>query len=391
MNGPAARAAHLWCCVSLGLAFGSSLELVGCASQPQSPVLLQAREVQNAPASLEAEVWAPQAREHALQLEERAEGELARGNVVAAESLAEHAMAAHERAWVLTRLARAERRRANAEAELSEFGRTLDELRAQQQRLSAEAVGVELRSQAVRGALPTRVADVPEPERREARRHAAEALALQGRLLCVGARLLGEKQAATDAFARLDALDKLIAGGGGAAALEEAVQLRASCLDLISARRRERQQSGAETPTGKAPSAGRGAEAVLPDMLLTELSALGVSPSRDDRGVGVTLRDMLNDEGALREQRRSEVARFAAISKSHPEFPVLLVGHAGGGERAGATTQLLSRLASELQSFGVPAVEVVDAGQRQPLLPPDLPRARERNARVELIFVAPTY
>jgi hypothetical protein len=382
MRGSRWRRARLCVCFSASL--------VSCASQPQSPALLEAREVRNAPASLEAEVWAPQAREHALGLEERAERELARDNVAAAEVLAEHAMAAHERAWVLTRLARAERRRANAEAERGELGRTLDELRAQQQRLSAEAVGVELRAQVLKGTLPARVADVPEAERREARRRAAEALALQGRLLCVGARMLGEKQAATDAFARLDALEQSIAGGRGALVLDEAIGLRASCLELISARRRERQQSDAAVPAARAPSGGA-AEPVVPDMLLSELSALGVAPSRDDRGVGVTLRKVLNEQGALSDQRRSEIGRLVAISKSHPEFPVLLVGHAGGGERPGATAELLSRLASELRSLGVAAVEVVDGADRQPLLPPELPRARERNARVELIFVAPTY
>jgi hypothetical protein len=30
-----------------------------------------------------------------------------------------------------------------------------------------------------------------------------------------------------------------------------------------------------------------------------------------------------------------------------------------------------------------------DAGARQPLLPAQLPRARERNQRIELVFVAP--
>ena len=34
-------------------------------------------------------------------------------------------------------------------------------------------------------------------------------------------------------------------------------------------------------------------------------------------------------------------------------------------------------------------VSTHDAGPRQPLLPPQLPRAKERNQRIELVFVAP--
>jgi hypothetical protein len=49
----------------------------------------------------------------------------------------------------------------------------------------------------------------------------------------------------------------------------------------------------------------------------------------------------------------------------------------------------LAALGSALAALGLDRVSTHDAGPRQPLLPPQLPRARERNQRIELVFVAP--
>ena len=82
------------------------LGLGACAPAPRPLLLAKVAQVRTSPAAQEAETWAPQAHAHALELEQRAEHAATAGNTAAAEILAEQALAAHEHAWVLTRLAR---------------------------------------------------------------------------------------------------------------------------------------------------------------------------------------------------------------------------------------------------------------------------------------------
>ena len=90
------------------------LWLSACATASRPPIMAQVEQVRMSPASVEAQIWAPQAHAHAIALEQRAERALAQGDSTSAELLAAHTVAAHEHAWVLTRLARAERRRLDA-------------------------------------------------------------------------------------------------------------------------------------------------------------------------------------------------------------------------------------------------------------------------------------
>jgi outer membrane protein OmpA-like peptidoglycan-associated protein len=360
-------------------------------------------QVRASPASVEAETWAPQAHALALGLEERAERALADGDSESASLLAEHAIAAHEHAWVLTRLARAERRRLDAQAELDEQRRVLGELQAQQQRLSGEASGLELRAQVAKGtrALPQREGA---SERQEAQRRAAAALATQARLLCVGARLLGEAQRVPPLIARLDELDRQLASsasassGAGAKSVDDAAALRAECSRVISEVRRDNSAPAARAPAvrpGEAPkpAAGGASAAAAPvpaDTLLDELSASGAAPSRDDRGVSVSLRDVLA-EGRLTDGARNELLELGRVAKSHPDFPLLLVGHSASPAGDQAVGKELEAVRSELVSAGVAAIEVQAVGDRQPLLSPRSPAARQRNQRLELVFVAPGF
>lgn len=366
------------------------LALAACAPTPRSALLDKVGEMRSAPAAKEAEKWAPQVHAHALELEKRAERALAEDDVPAAEIFAGGALAAHEHAWVLTRLARAERRRLAAEAELEEQRRALAELQAQEQRLRAEAGELELRARVVKNALPLAAHEAASPERMEARRKAAAALATQGRLLCVAARMLGEVEAVQQPLARLDALDRELEAGKGARALETATELRSQCLGVISNARRR--HSRANEPPGNVASAS---SAVPADRVLAELSAAGQAPARDERGVAVVLRDMFGADGSLSAAGRAQLQRLSETAKAHPDYPVLLVGHTSSAtarsaiERSAIERQLAT-LTSELTALGIERVEAQDAGSRQPLLPPQLPRARERNQRIELVFVAPS-
>lgn len=354
-------------------------------------------EVRAAPASAEAEAWAPQAHAHALELEERAQRAFEGGDAEAAALLAEHAIAAHEHAWVLTRLARAERRRLDAEAALAEQRRVLGDLQAQHQRLSAEAAGLELRAQAARAARPLPAPEASASERQESRRRAVAALSAQARLLCVSARLLGEGTRVEPLVRRLDELDQQSGSGSSAAPISAATDLRAECLAVISSVRQKNSAAAARlAPLASAPAASAGGAAALAapvpaDVLLHELSAAGASPSRDERGVSVALRDVLGADGKLTGTARAAIGKFAQVGGAHPDFPVLLVGH-GVPARSGADIERQLQLVSEeLAGAGLTRIEKQSVGDRQPLLPASSAAARARNQRIELVFVAPGF
>jgi hypothetical protein len=361
--------------------------LVACVPTPRPVLLDRVAEVRTAPASREAETWAPQAHAHGVELERRARAALDAGDPRSAEILADGALAAYEHAWVLARLARAERRRLAAEAELADQQRALAELQAQEQRLSAEAADLELRARAVGNALPLAAQGSTTPERSEARRKAAAALSTQGRLLCVAARLLGEAEAVKEPLARLDELDRELEGGKSPRALEAATELRSQCLRVISGVRRR--HSRAPEPTAQPAPVAAQPPTVPADLVLAELSAAGQAPARDERGVAVVLRDVFAPDGSLTDAGRTQLQRLAETAKSHPEFPLLLVGHTAAPEARPAMDRQLAALGSELTALGIERFSAHDAGARQPLLPPQWPRARERNQRIELVFVAP--
>jgi outer membrane protein OmpA-like peptidoglycan-associated protein len=396
---------------------------MGCAAPARPPAMARVAQVRASPAAAEAETWAPQAHAHALALEERAEQAFQSGDAEGADLLAEQAIAVHEHAWVLTRLARAERRRLDAEAELDEQRRALGELRAQHQRLAAEAASLELRSQVLESALPLPPHEAAAPERQQARRRAAETLSAQARLLCVGARLLGERERVVAPIRRLDELDEKLAAATGSRLLETATELRAECLAVISAVRRHNSaptahpsgpgRTGAAAPAPASPTNAAGTvgaassstvadRATAPvavahpspipaDMLLDELSAAGAEPSRDERGVAVSLRELFGTDGSLTETARAEIARYAEVAGRHPDFPVLLVGHSGSAGGKGDVERQLAAVSTALAGSGVSKIEVWSVGDREPLLPARSPTARARNQRIELVFVAPGF
>jgi outer membrane protein OmpA-like peptidoglycan-associated protein len=289
-----------------------------------------------------------------------------------------------------------------AEAELNEQQGALSELQAQDQRLSADAADLELRARVVRSSLPLAAHDAATPERLEARRRAAAALSTQGRLLCVAARMLGEAGAVKAPLARLDELDRELDAGKAQKALELATELRGECLRVISNARRQHSALSEPAPAvaAAAPKAvatatpatttsPASAEAIPADLLLAELSTAGQLPSRDERGVSVVLRGVFAPDGKLNDSGRGQLQKLVAVAKAHPDFPVLLVGHTAVPDARATMDRQLGALENELQTLGVERVASHDAGARQPLLPAQLPRARERNQRIELVFVAP--
>jgi hypothetical protein len=345
--------------------------IIACASAPRPSIMTQLEQVRLSPASVEAETWAPQAHAHALELEAKASAELEAGDVKAAELLSEQAIVAHEHAAVLTRLARAEQRRIAAESELAARQREIAELQTQQQRLSGEAAGLELQAKVLRGATPLAAHGRATPERRAARAVAAGALATQARLLCLSAGMLKGREAVAQELAALDQLDSDLPKHATGDVLERAMRLRSSCLSRVTLAR--------QTASDGVPADG----------LLSELSAAGAEPSRDDRGVVVVVRELFDKGGALSASGRASLEQLATVAKSHPEFPLLIVGHAGSSRETDSVGRQLELLKATLGALGAARMDAHNAGTQQPVFAGRSERAKERNQRFDFVFVAP--
>ena len=202
---------------------------------------------------------------------------------------------------------------------------------------------------------------------------ASKTLASQARLLCVSATLLAPESAGpAKALQELTDLDAQSADLPAARVVDEARRLRSECL-------RELAQVRRAAKTSRSTSADV-------DALLAQLSKrAGLLAYRDDRGVVVMLVDALDAEG-VRPEMRETVTELGAIAKARPDFPVLVVLHRAHGQKPVGPTDAMGRA---LMTAGAPSVKTEDLGDLQPTVDPHLPGARERNNRVEVVFVTP--
>lgn len=352
--------------------------LTGCAgARPLPPALVDAESASESPASARAAERAPQAHARARALLERAEAAHQRGDAASAQILAEHALAAFEHAVVLSRLSQAEARRGDAEARRELAEQELFELDQQQRRELAEVEALELRARVLRDTQPLPSNAPATPQRERARLDAARALALQARLLCQSARLLDAgRPALATLLKELDTLDGRLAHGALPAPLDEATRLRSRCLSELGLVRRPR--------TTTAPAEGTS------DALLTALSTSAVHPVRDDRGVVVTLRGAFREGDTLEAKSAQELTALAQVAKAHPDFPLLVVLHSAKGPSTELDQRRLERALSVLREAGAPKVDGAVGGDRAPVVEPRRPGAAERNARLEVVFVAPS-
>jgi len=175
------------------------------------------------------------------------------------------------------------------------------------------------------------------------------------------------------------AVDKLEGdlGQSGPAPIDRASRVRAGCLAVLTAARR------ASTPVSRAPGAG--------DALLATLSGAGSwAPARDERGVVVTLRGILDPSG-LTPAGEARLRELATIAAAHPAFPVAVVLHSDrepAPRDEAAWRARADAIVRVLRAGQVQRVEPVLAGARAPVVDP-AGRERGRNARVEIVFVTP--
>jgi outer membrane protein OmpA-like peptidoglycan-associated protein len=214
------------------------------------------------------------------------------------------------------------------------------------------------------------------PEREKARLQSARALATQARLLCSAARLLDPKRAELEAaFKKLDELDTRLASGGPAP-IDDARERQSACLRELTHTRRPATQ---KNPAGAAT-----------DTLLARLSDASLEPSRDDRGVVVTLRLPFGKDDQLKSEAKTRLTELAGVAKANPAFPVQVVVHSGTKLPPTRETLRADRAAAALREAGAPSVAVHAVGTTLPGLDPARSGGGERNERVEVVFVSPS-
>lgn len=364
------------------------LVLAACAPPPRPPVLGDVDQVRGGPAALEAKELAPAAYAHAEKLRGEASAAYDSGDLAAAQILGERALAAYAHAHAIARIARADSRTEKGRAELAAAQAELAKIEADQARVTAEADALDLKIKVVRDAQPIVPSGKADPDREAARLAAARALAVQARVLCAAAKLLASdaskdsevgKLTSTidEATAGADKLDAAVGPSAKLAPIDEASRVRAACLSALTLVRR------GKSSVTKATGAG--------DALLTELSQPGTwSPSRDDRGVFVTLRGIFSGD-ALSSAGEAKVVEVSKLAAAHPAFPVAVVVHADKAPAAKDEASLRARadaVVAALKKNGVTRVTGLVAGAAAPVVDP-LGRDKARNARVEIVFITP--
>jgi hypothetical protein len=364
------------------LAFG-----FGCASAPIHVAALdEVERVRATPAVTEASKRAAEVFARAEREREFARAAHASGDDVAATLHADRAIAAYGHTLSVARLA-------EAIAELADAQKSLDDATAEEQslavsraKLELEAEELERRAQIARERLlPARSGDASN-DRAAARLSAARALALEARLLCGAAHLVAAGTAGLpEAEDRVAKLAASLANPPArvakpqdtstAAVIDDAGEARTDCLRVLTKARRAAGEDGAHA-----------------DALLSELSASGGwDPTRDERGIVVTLRGVfqgakLTDDGA------AKLVSLGRVASAHPGFAVQVVMHDARSlspnddddtRRASAAVKALleggalaARVKAELAGTGAPVVDPSDG------------RVRERNERLDVVFVA---
>jgi hypothetical protein len=358
-------------------ALAFSLLVAGCASAPRPRVLVSLDATEKSPAVVAARGQAPQAFARAAALRREAELAHDNGDAAGAQILGEQAMAAYQRAVTLAGVTRAERRAAAAELSLTRATTALAQAEQSQKQLDADTTALELRLKVARETLPMPESGPPaSPERELARREAARALLAQARLLCSAARLLEPQRASLAApFQKMADLERVLATNA-LTPIDDARSVRSTCLAELTATRRVRTQTAPADPTT--------------DRLLKALSDASLLPSRDDRGVVVTLDAPFEKDDRLTARAAGKLAELANVARTHPEFPLLLVVHSAARLPDTRETARSEHAAAALRERGAAKVEGTTVGTALPRVDPREPGASARNDRLEIVFVSPS-
>jgi outer membrane protein OmpA-like peptidoglycan-associated protein len=316
----------------------------------------------------------------------------ASGDATGAELHADRAVAAFADAVALARLARATEDEAQASDALAKATELAQRYAAQRKATDREADDLEKQLRIVREAQLPASSGATEPDREKARIVAAKALTTQARLLCSAARLVSpQAPGLAEAESGAATLEKQLEAGTAPAsskdknkpnAIDAAGRARAACLTSLTKARRA------------AP-----ADADTVDTLLSELSRADaakheLSPARDERGVVVTLRSAFKGT-ALTPEAESTLKDLGRVAAAHPQFGVQIVVHDATAPSAAdmqADAKRGESVSKALTDGGAASakLKVELAAARAPVVDPQDTKHRDRNARIEIVFVAPT-
>jgi hypothetical protein len=160
--------------------------------------------------------------------------------------------------------------------------------------------------------------------------------------------------------------------------IDDAARARAHCLELLTVARR-----------------ANGDDASQADGLLAELSASGGwDPVRDERGVAVALQSAYRGT-ELAENSTTKLQELGRIAAAHPSFAIQIVVHDAvapeHGEINDADHKRSEAAVQALVAGGANPlrVEAELAGNRIPIADPSDAQQRQRNERLEVVFVGP--
>jgi len=371
--------------LGLALALASSLA-VGCGGASASSIV-KVSEAERTRAGLQgrdAQTLAPQAFAEADQALRAAKDAERSGDSLGAELHAERAVAAYQHAIAIARLARATDEETQAKEALARAVEQSQRYAMARKAAEREADDLEKQLKVAREAERPATAGSADPDRERARLVAAQSLATQARLLCSAARLISpQAPGLAEAEAAAADLEKKLESSPKPAPIDAAGRARSACLNALTKARR----------TG-APDTDQA------DALLGELSrsadpkaksALDLAPSRDERGVVVTLRSLFKSD-KLSPEGETVLKDLGRVAAAHPAFAVQVVLHdastpsaadvALGKKRGEAITKALADGGATASK-----TKVELAGARAPVFDPTDAKRRERNARVEIVFV----
>lgn len=380
------------------VAFASLMLLAlagGCAGAAGTSSVGRVDEAQRMRGGLggrDAQTLAPQAFAAADQELRLAKEAQASGDAVSAELHADRALATYHQAIALARLARATQDDATAGEALAHASSEAQKYAAQRKAVDHEADDLEKKLRVVREAQLPPASGPADPERERARVTAAHALVTQARLLCSAARLVSpQAPGLVDAEAAVTVLEKQIDSSKTAITIDPAARARAACLTSLTKARRTAGPDAdqADTLLGElSQAAGHGAV----EPAGTAPKHTDLAPARDERGVVVTLHSAFNGE-KLTPEAETSVKDLGRVAAAHPTFAVQVVIH--DAQAPSAADVAVDRKRGEsvvhaLVAGGIAAtkVKVEQAGNRAPVVDPNDARHRDRNARVEIVFVS---
>lgn len=376
----------------LALAFVLSSVVLACGSGrgAVSPRVADAEQLGQGIGARGDASLAPQAFAIAEQELRAAKAADAKGDAASAELHADRAVASFQHATVLARASRAAQELSSANEALARATEQKGRFSSQRAAIDRETTELEKQLKVARDAELPASSGPADPERERARAVAAQTLVTQARLLCSAARLLAPSAPGlTEAEAAAVAVEKELGNSKAKAPIDGAARARAGCLGSLDKARRATASSAdaADALLGELSLAGAAPRAE------GSASSGDLSPSRDERGVVVTLRGIFQGDKLTKEGEAS-LKDLGRVAAAHPAFAVQVVVHDATppGDAALAVDKKRGDAAAQALVAGGAAAErlkVEQAGARSPVVDTSLARLRARNERVEVVFVAP--